>query len=64
MDEYVLVDQTELRLRHIVGAELVQAGVGAHGGQVGAAAAGGQTILKCQTFRIRAGIVRTDNPFS
>ena len=45
MDEYILVDQTELRLRHIVGAELVQAGVRAHGGQVGAAAAGGQTVL-------------------
>ena len=41
MDEYILVDKTELRLRHIVWAELVQAGVRAHGGQVGAAAAWG-----------------------
>lgn len=46
VDEYVLVDQTELWLGQVVGAELVKAGVGADGGEVGAAADGGQTVLK------------------
>ena len=49
MEEYILVDQTKLWMSDIVGTELVEAGVRAHGGQVGAAATMGQTVLKCQT---------------
>ena len=50
MDEYILVDQTVLRLGYIIWAQLEQAGVRADRGEVGAAAPSGQTVLKCQTL--------------
>ena len=49
VDEYILVDETVLRLGDVIWAQLEQAGVRADGGEVGAAAPSGQTVLKCQT---------------
>ena len=50
MDEYILVDETVLRLGDVIWAQLEQTGVRADGGEVGAATASGQTVLKCQTL--------------